>query len=136
MKRSTATKREARVTPFDFSEILDSEEMIKGYLDLCLEDPDPDIFLMALEHVAKARGVAGFGKRTGPSQENLQKSLNDGRKPQFETVLKIIHAMGMKLSVEQAKPERDATPPFRYRRKREPAAVCPENAERKKAAHA
>ena len=49
-----------KLAPFDASEHLDSEAVIQEYLQAALEDPNPELFLMAIANVAKARGA---GKR-------------------------------------------------------------------------
>ena len=110
-KKPTVTKEEIQVAEFDFSEILDSEEMIVGYLEQCLEDPNPNVFLRALGHAAKARGMSELSKTTGISRVSLYKSFNGECKPQFETVLKITRAMGLNLSLTGAR----ANPPKRTR---------------------
>ena len=98
-KKPVVTKEEIQVAEFDFSEILDSEEMIAGYLEECLDDPNPNVFLRALGHAAKARGITQLAKATGISRVSLYNSFNGECKPQFDTVLKITRAMGLNLSL-------------------------------------
>jgi probable addiction module antidote protein len=47
-----------KIAPFDASEYLDDEEVIAEYLTAALEDPNPQVFLIAVANVAKARGIA------------------------------------------------------------------------------
>lgn len=86
---------------FEASRYLDSEEAIQEYLAACLEDPNPDVFLIALGEVAKARGVAQLSKDTGLSRESLYKTFSPGTKPRFETILKISKALGVPLGIKQ-----------------------------------
>jgi len=82
---------------FDTARYLDSEEIIVQYLNAALEDGNPDLLLMALGNIAKARGMTKIAKSTGLGRESLYKSLSAGSKPQYETVVKVINALGLKL---------------------------------------
>lgn len=82
---------------FDAAEFLDSEELIAAYISDAMEDRDPDVLLSALADVARARGMAKLAKDSGLGRENLYKTLSPGAKPRFETIMKIINALGVKL---------------------------------------
>lgn len=88
-------------TPFDASEFLDSEEMVAEYLAVALESGDPDVFIAALGDVAKARGMAKIATDSGLGRESLYKALKPGSKLRYETVTKIMSALGVKLTVER-----------------------------------
>lgn len=83
--------------PFDAADYLDSEEVIAQYLSAALEDENPDVFLVAVGDVAKARGMAQLAKDTGLGRESLYKALAPGAKPRYDTVLKLVRALGMEL---------------------------------------
>jgi probable addiction module antidote protein len=87
-------------TPFDAADYLTDEATIAEYLTAALEDPNPDLLLVALADVAKARGMTQLAKDTGLGRESLYKALAPGAKPRFETVMKVIRALGIKLSVD------------------------------------
>ncbi|MBI5569445.1 MAG: putative addiction module antidote protein [Desulfomonile tiedjei] len=87
----------AKISPFDIADYLDNEEVISEYLSTALEDPDPDIFLMAVRNVARARGMTQLAKEAGLGRESLYKALSPGAKPRYDTVLKLIAALGVKL---------------------------------------
>ena len=93
-------KKKAKL--FDASEYLDSEEVIAEYLTAALEDKDPQLFLMAIANVAKARGMSAIAKRTGLGRESLYKALALGAKPRYETVYKVLQSLGVRLVVMQA----------------------------------
>jgi probable addiction module antidote protein len=57
------------ISAFDAAEFLDSEEIIAEYLNAAMSDPDPDIFLMALSNVARARGIAMIAEKSGRAPE-------------------------------------------------------------------
>lgn len=85
------------LTRYDAADYLDNEETIAAYIELALEDEDPNMLLVALKNVARARGMNQLAKDAGVGRESLYKSLADGAKPRYDTVLKIIHALGIQL---------------------------------------
>ena len=84
---------------FDASDYLDNEDTIAEYLAAALENPDPDAFLIAVRDVAKARGIANVAARAGLGRESLYKTLRSGAKPRFDTVRRLLAALGVKLDV-------------------------------------
>jgi probable addiction module antidote protein len=70
---------------FDASSYLDSEEMIAEYLTAAAEDENPDVMLLAIANVAKARGMTHVAKAAGLSRESLYKTLAPGAHPRFRT---------------------------------------------------
>ena len=88
-----------RVSEFDPSAFLDDDEVVAEYLTAALEDPNPDVFLAAVGHVAKARGMSAIAERTGLGRESLYKALAPGAKPRYDTVLKVLQSLGVKLTV-------------------------------------
>jgi len=85
---------------FDAADYLDNEEVIAEYLNAALEDPNPEIFLAAVADVAKARGMTQLAKDTGLGRESLYKALAPGAKPRYDTILKLLHGLGVKLHAE------------------------------------
>ena len=87
-------------TPFDVADYLDNEETIAAYLTAALEDADPDAFLAAVKAVARARGMTQLAKDSGLGRESLYKALSPGAKPRYETVMKVVRALGVNLLAE------------------------------------
>tara|TARA_R110002110_G_scaffold2830_1_gene14140 strand:+ start:70903 stop:71184 length:282 start_codon:yes stop_codon:yes gene_type:complete len=88
-----------KVTDFDVSQYLDNEELIAEYLSAALEDENPDVFLAAVGHVAKARGMSEIARKSGLGRESLYKALAPGAKPRYETVQKVLSSLGVKVQV-------------------------------------
>ncbi|WP_374419445.1 addiction module antidote protein [Chromobacterium sp.] len=88
---------ESNLRPFDAANYLDSEETIAEYLSAALEDPNPDVFLAAVRDVARVRGMAQLAKNCGMGRESLYKALSPGAKPRYDTVLKLMRGLGVKL---------------------------------------
>ena len=82
---------------FDISQYLDSKEMIAEYLSQVLEDGDMDELLTAIGHIAKVKGMSQVSKDTGLGRESLYKAFSKGSKPKFDTVLKVLNSLDIKL---------------------------------------
>lgn len=87
-------------TQFDAADYLDTDEAIAAYLSAALEDGDPDQFLTAVKDVARARGMAQLAKDTGLGRESLYKALSPGARPRYDTILKVLRALGVTLHAE------------------------------------
>jgi probable addiction module antidote protein len=90
------------LTEFDASTYLTSEEAIAEYLSAALEEDDPGIFLAAVGHVAKARGISSVAEAAGLGRESLYKVFAPGAKPRYETVQKVLRSLGVKIYVSAA----------------------------------
>jgi probable addiction module antidote protein len=100
------TKKRAKETflRYDTADYLKSEEDMVAYLEACMEEAgdDPAFIAHALGNIARARGMAQLAKDTGLTREGLYKALNKDSNPSFGTVLKVIRALGLKLTPEVA----------------------------------
>ena len=88
-----------RVKKFDPSAYLDNDEVIAEFLTAALEDGDPGVFLSAVGNVAKARGMSEIAESTGLGRESLYKAFAPGAKPRYDTVLKVLQSLGVRLTV-------------------------------------
>ncbi|MDS1139314.1 putative addiction module antidote protein [Pusillimonas sp. SM2304] len=89
-----------KTRPFDVSNYLKDEADTAAYLQAAIEDGDPALLAAALGDIARARGMTQLARDTGLSRESLYKSLSGERAPSSDTLFKVIHAMGFKLTVE------------------------------------
>ena len=83
--------------PFDAADYLTDDDTIAEYLTAALEDPNPDAFLVALKNVARARGMTQLARDAGIGRESLYKALAPGAHPRYETILKVVRALGITL---------------------------------------
>ena len=83
----------------DVVDYLKTEADIAGYLTTVLEDGDPALFVAAIGDIARAKGMTAIAKKSGVTRESLYRALKIEARPRFETVARVIHALGMKLSV-------------------------------------
>ena len=86
--------------PMDIPSLLDSEEAIAEYLTAAVEDANPDVLLMALGDVAKARGMAQVAKAAGLGRESLYKALAPGAHPRFETIIAVFRALNVRVNLK------------------------------------
>ena len=93
-----------KLRKWDSAEHLNSNEDIALYLDACLEEAgdDPAFIAKALGNIARARGMSQLARETGLGRESLYKALSGEGNPSFATILKVIHALGVKLHAETA----------------------------------
>ncbi len=82
---------------FDAAEYLDSPEMIAEYLTEALETDDEAFIAKAIGTVARARGMSAVAEAAGVSRENLYRALSGDTRPEFETIRKVLGALGVQL---------------------------------------
>jgi probable addiction module antidote protein len=87
---------------FDASEYLNTEERQVAYIAAALETGDADFIRDALGLVARARGMSEIARSAGLNRESLYKALGTAGNPEFATVVRIVRAMGLTLSVHPA----------------------------------
>jgi probable addiction module antidote protein len=89
-------------TSYDVAEHLRTPVEMAAYLEACLEEADGDAAFIAkaLGDIARAKGMAQVAKDAGLSRESLYKALSGERSPDFDTILKVVGALGLKLHAE------------------------------------
>lgn len=92
-------------TKFDVSEHLRTPEEMAAYLEVCIEEANGDAACIAkaLGDIARAKGMTQVARDAGLSRESLYKALSGDRSPAFDTILKVINALGIKLHAEAIK---------------------------------
>lgn len=91
-----------KTTRYDVAEHLRTPEEMAAYLEATLEEAHGDAGLVAkaLGDIARARGMAHVARDAGLSRESLYKALSGDRSPSFDTILKVVEALGIKLHAE------------------------------------
>ncbi len=88
-----------KVSKFEVAEYLKNEIMIEEFLNNALEEGNTEDLISAIGNIAKAKGMTNIANQTGMSRPSLYKALSKGSKPQFETIHKVIKALGGNLTV-------------------------------------
>jgi probable addiction module antidote protein len=96
MKMKTITTR------YDVAEHLRTPKEMAAYLEACLEEAGGDAAFIAkaLGDIARAKGMAQVARDAGLSRESLYQALSGERSPGFDTVLKVMAALGLRLHAE------------------------------------
>ncbi len=97
-----------KTKPFDPADYLDNDETIAAYMTEALETGDPAFVSDALGVVARARGMTEVARAAGVSRESLYRALSGEGSPKFETVLRVMHALGLKFSARPVRGKRVA----------------------------
>lgn len=89
-------------TRFDVAEHLRTPEDMAAYLEACLEEAQGDATFIAkaLGDIARAKGMAQVARDAGLSRESLYKALSGERSPGFDTILRVVGALGLKLHAQ------------------------------------
>lgn len=90
-----------KLRKWDSAEYLKTEEDMVLYLEACMEEAGDDAAFIAkaLGTIARARGMSQLAKDTGLGRESLYKALSGDGNPSFATILKVTHALGLKLHI-------------------------------------
>ena len=88
-----------KLKAFDITRHLNSEVAMAEYLSQVLEDGDNAELIRALGHIAKAKGMATVARESGLGRESLYKALSEGSQPRFDTISKVINALGLKMVI-------------------------------------
>jgi probable addiction module antidote protein len=88
-----------KTTRYDVAEHLRAPEEMAAYLEACLEESrgDASFVAKALGDIARAKGMSQVARDAGLSRESLYKALSGERSPGFDTILKVVHALGIEL---------------------------------------
>lgn len=108
---------------FEASRYLDTPEVISAYLSEAMKANDPAHLMRALAEVAKANGVNQLAEAAGVNRESLYKTLKgDGEKTRFDTIQKLLTALGVEMSVKPMQGKKLVFPPYAMRGARKATA--------------
>ena len=98
------TMPKTATVPYDVAEHLRTREEMAAYLEASIEAAEGDAAFIAkaLGDIARARGIAQVATDAGLSRESLYKALSGERNPTFETILRVVGALGLRLRAEVA----------------------------------
>lgn len=93
-----------KTTRYDVSQHLRTPEEMAAYLEACLDEADGDAAFIAkaLGDIARSKGMSQVARDAGVSRESLYKALSGERSPGFDTILKVVKALGLRFHAEAA----------------------------------
>lgn len=107
MARRKKRDEEVRFSRYDAADTLESDEEMVAYLEAAIDEAqdadDPGIIAVAVGDIARARGMMELSRQTGITREGLYKALSAGGNPSFGTILKVMKALGLKLTPKRVK---------------------------------
>lgn len=88
--------------PFDSADYLNTFQDVAAYLEAVLEESedDPQVIAAALGAIARSRNLSQIAREVGMSREGLYKALSSDGNPTLATVVKVAHALGLRLHFE------------------------------------
>ena len=98
----TKAKNSLGLAPFDAAEYLKDDATIAEFLNAALEDSNPDVFLRAVRTAARAHGMTKLARDAGVGRESLYKALAPGAKPRYDTLFRLVNALGISLHARPA----------------------------------
>jgi probable addiction module antidote protein len=114
-----------KTSPYDSAEFLNTPAAIEFYMAEALETGDPAFIVHALGVVARAKSMSGIARKTGLARENLYKALSATGSPEFSTVLRVLKALDLQLTIQPkpVKPKKPARAKTVVRKKTTKAAA-------------
>jgi len=104
-----------KTLPYDSAEFLKDPEAIQHYMDEAFATGDPSFIAHALGTVARAKSMTEIARKTGLSRESLYRALSADGHPELATIMKVLRALDLRLSTQQAPPAK--TPPKEKQRR-------------------
>ena len=95
----TAKKTKLKTYPWDPVKNIKTEKDVVAYLDAAFEDGDLALIAEVLGDIARSKGMAKIAKKTGLGRESLYKALSKDGNPEFMTVLRVVQALGYRLTI-------------------------------------
>jgi probable addiction module antidote protein len=89
-----------KTAPYDSAEFLNSPKAVQFYMEEAMESGDPQLIAHALGVVARAKSMSEIARKSGLSRESLYRSLSPSGKPEFGTVMSVLKALDLGLSVK------------------------------------
>jgi len=90
----------AKGVPFNMSEYLSTPEERALYIEEVMKDNDETLLLSALKDVADSMGISELSNQSGLPRATIYKALAKTGNPRFSSLTSILHALGLKISIQ------------------------------------
>lgn len=101
-----------KTSSYDSAEFLDTEEAVEEYVAAAFETEDPAFIAQCLGTVARARNMSQLARDVGMSRAALYKALSGQGNPEFGTIMKVLHALGIRLKPTMDGDRSETVPPL------------------------
>src|SRR6202000_179793 len=102
------TSMAMKLKKFDFADYIKTPEDVEVYLQVALEENDPELFQDALGTVARSKGMQAIARQSKTTRAGLYKALSAAGNPEFATVLRVVEALGYSFSIHPVRKKRSA----------------------------
>lgn len=85
---------------FEVREILKTEQDVATFLDEAFQEGGSQLLMKCLDLVTREVGMNVISDRSGLGKESLYKTLRPGKKPRFDTMVKILDSLGLTFTVQ------------------------------------
>ena len=99
--KPTKTREKITFSDWDPAEIIDTKEDVVAFLEVALEENDPDFLLRTIGHIARSKGMTQIARELGVTRKGLYKSLAPDGNPSFKTVFKLLDLLGLQMKLEK-----------------------------------
>ncbi|AFI03852.1 addiction module antidote protein [Helicobacter cetorum] len=91
--------KDIELCDFDSADFFKNKEDIVYFLEEITNNFNTEEFLKALESIVRSVGFAKVSKLSGLNRESLYKSLKKHKKPRFETIISVLNALDLSISI-------------------------------------
>jgi probable addiction module antidote protein len=95
-----------KLKPFDMADYIKTPEDAEVYLQVALEENDPELFQDALGTVARSKGMQAIARQSKTTRAGLYKALSAAGNPEFATVMRVVEALGYSFAVHRVSPKK------------------------------
>jgi probable addiction module antidote protein len=99
--KPTKTREKITFSDWDPAEVIDTKEDVIAFLEVALEENDPDFLLRTIGHIARSKGMTQIARELGVTRKGLYKSLAPDGNPSFKTVYKLLDILGLRMKLEK-----------------------------------
>jgi probable addiction module antidote protein len=92
-----------KTSTYDPAEDIETKEDIMAYLEVALEENDPEFLFKTIGYIARSKGMVRLAKELNLNREGLYTALSPQGNPSFVTVMKVLDNLGFRLSIQQKK---------------------------------
>ncbi len=90
-----------KLKKFDVIDFLNNDEALIEYLNVVLEENDPQYFAKALGNVARAKGMSSIAESSGLGRQALYRALSSEGNPRIDTLFKVLDTLNIRLAITQ-----------------------------------
>jgi probable addiction module antidote protein len=94
---------EIKTSKYDPAEDIETKEDVRAYLEVALEENDPEFLFKTIGYIARSKGMARLAKELDLNREGLYTALSPQGNPSFVTIMRVLDNLGFRLSIQQKK---------------------------------